>query len=205
VVNFHTTSEDKHNWEIKEIVETIKNVFPVSQDLEQELKDYFFPKTGNKNADGSDERLSLPTYAKDWWAYFNQPVQTIKNKAHPLPFLITDLVRNKDFFNTQIRDPKDPMLNQMYDMAKYIKDESTSFSYKNFQKMQKNKQDTWKNAVISITGINVAPSYITKSPTQKLMTRYIVDRIPDITKTKEEFAKSEYRRALKSRIRKGEK
>jgi len=171
----------------------------------QELKDYFFPKTGNKNADGSDERLSLPTYAKDWWAYFNQPVQTIKNKAHPLPFLITDLVRNKDFFNTQIRDPKDPMLNQMYDMAKYIKDESTSFSYKNFQKMQKNKQDTWKNAVISITGINVAPSYITKSPAQKLMTRYIVDRIPDITKTKEEFAKSEYRRALKSRIRKGEK
>jgi len=39
VVNFHTTNEDKHNWEIKEIVETIKNIFPVSEDLEQELKD----------------------------------------------------------------------------------------------------------------------------------------------------------------------
>ena len=39
IVSFHTAKEDKHNWEIKEIVKTIKNIFPVAQDLEQELKD----------------------------------------------------------------------------------------------------------------------------------------------------------------------
>ncbi len=39
VVKFHTANEDKHNWEIKEIVKTIKNIFPASQNLEQELKD----------------------------------------------------------------------------------------------------------------------------------------------------------------------
>ncbi|MBU4370116.1 preprotein translocase subunit SecA [Patescibacteria group bacterium] len=39
IVSFHTANEDKYKWEIKEIVKTIKNIFPVVQDLEQELKD----------------------------------------------------------------------------------------------------------------------------------------------------------------------
>jgi len=39
IVSFHTANEDKYKWDIKEIVKTIKNIFPVDQDLEQELKD----------------------------------------------------------------------------------------------------------------------------------------------------------------------
>jgi hypothetical protein len=32
-------------------------------------KDYYFPRTGNKNPDGTDERVSFPSYIKDLYAY----------------------------------------------------------------------------------------------------------------------------------------
>jgi len=171
----------------------------------EEPKDYFFPKTGNKNNDGSDERLSLPTYAKDWFAYGTQPVKTVKNKTHPLWGLLTDVVSNKDFFSTQIRNPKDLISQQLLDVAEYIGREFLPLSARNYEKMSTadpGKQG--KNAWVSITGITSAPSYITRSPAQKLMYRYIIENIPDKTKNKEQTELYRYRRDIKNRLRKGD-
>ena len=71
--------------------------------------------------------------------------------------------------------------------------------------MQQTVDDKVKNMAISITGIVKAPSYITRSHAQKLMYRYISERMPDNIRSKEDFAKSQYRSTLKNRIRKGEK
>jgi len=170
----------------------------------EEPKDYLFPKTGNKNPDGSDERLSLPTYAKDWWAWSHRPIQTATHKLHPLWGTLGDLATNKDFFDTEIRHGGDPFLQQGIDFISHIGENFKSISRKNYEKMQKTApEQRLRNAMVSITGITSAPSYITKSPAQKLMTRLIVDKIPRGARTKEQFERSQYRKVLKTMLRKG--
>ena len=170
----------------------------------RESKDLFFPRTGRINSDGSEERLSLPTYAKDIYSYSQQPVKTLQNKLHPLVGIIDDLAHNKDFYNTEISDESDPVMKQMFDKAYYITEASKSFSFRNYEKMQKKEDAPLKNRMVSILGIQPAPAYVVRSDAQKLMYRYIADKIPQGTRTKEEFAKSDYRKTLKNRIRKGE-
>jgi len=169
----------------------------------EEPKDYFFPKTGNKNPDGSDERLSLPTYAKDWFAYGTQPIKTVKHKIHPLWGLMADIVSNEDFFSVEVRHPADPISQQMLDVAKHIGKEFLPLSVRNYKKMQKT-QPSGKNVWVSITGITSAPSYISRSAAQKLMYRYIIENIPDKTRTKESFRLATERKNIKNRLRKGD-
>ena len=171
----------------------------------EEPKDYLFPRTGKKNTDGSDERLSLPTYAKDWYAWSHQPLKTATHKIHPLWGLLGDLSTNKDFFNVEIRHTEDPLLAQAGQVAKHIGESFKSISLRNYEKMERVSPNRASNPWISITGISPAPSYITKSPAQKLMTRLIVERIPPKSKTQAEFERSTYRRTLKNRLRKGER
>ena len=167
-------------------------------------KDLYFPRTSRKNPDGSDERLSLPAYSKDVYAYSQRPVQTIKNKAHPLIGLMNEQIKNEDFYNIQIANPNDPIFNQIMERAQHIKDYSKPFSFKNYEKMKQAGEEKGLVAFVSITGITAAPSYVTRSAAQKLMYRYIAEKIPDATRTKEEGERSEYRRTLKNRLRKGE-
>jgi len=149
--------------------------------------------------------LSFPTYVKDWFAYATQPVRTVSNKTHPLWGLLDDLVRNEDYFSTQIRGSEDPVSRQMRDVAEYVAREFLPLSIRNFQKMTKaDPQKSGKNLWVSITGITSAPSYITRSPAQKLMYRYIIENIPDKPKTKEQSELYEYRRNIKNRLRKGD-
>ena len=171
----------------------------------EEPKDYFFPKTGRKNPDGTDERLSLPTYAKDIYAYSQRPLETVKNKAHPLIGLLSEEFHNKDFYNVQIANPQDWVFDQILDRGKHIVKYSRPFSFKNYEKMQRAGEGAKATAFVSITGITSAPAYVTRTAAQKLMYRYIIERIPDTTRTKEEFEKSEYKKTLKNKIRKGER
>jgi len=169
----------------------------------EELKDYFFPRTGNKNPDGSDERLSLPTYAKDWYAYGTQPITTLIHKQHPMWGLIGDIVTNKDFYNVKIRNEDDPIIDQMKEIVTYITNQARPISIKNFEKMQRGSDDKLRNAVISITGITSAPGYITKTRAQKLLSRYMTDKMPVGAKSKEDFEHLMYRRTIINKLRQG--
>jgi hypothetical protein len=163
----------------------------------KELKDYFFPN-------GPDGRWFLATYAKDIYAWSHRPIQTAIHKIHPLWGLLGDLVTNKDFFNVEIRHPEDPLLAQSGEIASHIFDGFKSISIRNYEKMSRVSSNKKRNILISITGISSAPSYITRSPAQKLMARILAERIPHKTRTKEEFERSTYRKVLKDRLRKGE-
>jgi len=169
----------------------------------EELKDYFFPKTGRSNPDGSPERLSLPTYAKDWYAYATRPWQTVKNKLHPLWRMITEFATNRDFYGTQVRNLDDPMVKQLEDTAQWFAKQYLPFSVRNYMKMQQAGEATSLSAVVSATGIQSAPGYISKSPAQLLMSSYIGSRQDIGGKTVEQGEKYELRRSLMDRARRG--
>ncbi len=162
----------------------------------EEPKDYFFPKTGYKNPDGSDERLSLPTYAKDWYAYADRPFETLNNKTHPIWSTLGDLWQNEDFFNVEIRHPDDPLVDQMQQVATYMGEAFLPFSVRNYQRMRQSGEPTAKAALTSAAGIISAPRYLTRSPAQKLMMDFIVARLPQGTRTRESFERSQLRKHL---------
>jgi len=178
--------------------------YVLSGERPREIRDYFFPRTGRKNPDGSDERLSLPTYAKDIYAYATRPLQTFVSKRHPLIGLSMEQFRNKDFYNVMLYDEKDGLMEQLYDRTIHIKNYAKPFSFKNYERMQLTSPDPLLNILLSITGIIAAPSYVARSNAQKLMYRYISERMPDTTRTEADFAKTLYRKVQKDRIRKGE-
>jgi len=170
----------------------------------KELKDYFFPKTGKLNPDGSPERISMPTYAKDYYSYFTQPAKTFVNKLHPFWHTVYELTTNKDFFNVQIRNPRDPITKQAVEVAKYIGEQFIPLSVKNYYKMRRTAPERVKqNLITSLTGETSAPAYVSRTAAQKLMYRYIFDSISRTPRTRKQFERSQYRKMLIAKLRAG--
>lgn len=73
----------------------------------QELKDYFQPKNGRLNPDGTPQRVQLPTYMRDVTAWKEKGIPaTIASKLSPLVSTIGDMLRNDRFYsNKETPDP----------------------------------------------------------------------------------------------------
>jgi len=135
----------------------------------QELKDYFFPRTGGTTNYGTPERVSLPSYVKDVYEYSQRPGQTIVNKLNPIFSLIGNLYSNQDFFGNPISDPEASYWHQKLQQAQFAAHEMTPFSLQGRQQMQATEQPSGFGASVKkalpMIGVTPAPGYIT-SPEQ---------------------------------------
>ena len=114
-----------------------------------DLKDLFFPRTGKTRPDGSEDRLSQPSYMKDIYEYGHDirgfvkygdnPLNTVMNKIHPLISTVADIIKNKDFFDGAIRSPGDKPMQQVQDEAEFMLKQMTPFSYRNYMQQSKVK------------------------------------------------------------------
>lgn len=165
----------------------------------RELKDYYFPRTGNKNSDGSDERLSLPTYARDWWAYADNPTETVINKLHPSVRLLQESWENQDFYGTEIRAKDDPIVSKLLSEAEHWLKAFQPISVRSYKRLaETNGHDPFLAAA---TGITPAPRYLTRSPAQKMAYKYIADKMPSGARTKEQFEHVKSRAAVKKMLK----
>ena len=161
----------------------------------KELKDYFYPKNGKKNPDGTDERISIPSYMKDVFAYTIEPGQTVLNKMYPLISILSDMLQNQDYYGTEIRNSNDPLVKQIGDEFKYFIKAWMPFSVSGALQ-SKNIGDGLDKQIISFLGFMPAPGYVTKTPLQKEISDIYSMRNQGV-KTQESFAKSQ----AKSQIR----
>jgi hypothetical protein len=160
----------------------------------QELIDYYYPKTGKKNADGTDERISLPSYMKDVFAVANEGVlKTASNKLNPIFSTIIDILQNKDYYGTEIRNANDPLVKQIGQEFKFLSSQFMPFSIQNATHGQ---SPVAKYG--SFMGITVAPSYITKTPLEKKISGMYENRFGHTTQTQAQKAEEDF----KSQIRK---
>lgn len=142
--------------------------------------DMFQIPTGEVNQDGRKERVNLPSYMKDVYSFKNDPIRTIANKLHPLGQALTDLIRNADYRNVEIRHPDDPISRQVYDAARYFFKDMIPFSFENAQRMGEAEGKTGAAAFLptsrrqlaAFAGITEAPSYQTMSPAEKEASDY---------------------------------
>lgn len=141
-----------------------------------ELKDYFYPKTGEVDADGNPERVQLPSYAKDVYAYTGAPWQTVKHKANPLVETVIGALNNEDFYGDEIRNPNDPVVKQAAQEAAYIAKQVTPFSYRNMQESSQRGDQSATTKIGNWFGVTPAPRAVVRSDAQNMMADMLSSR-----------------------------
>lgn len=163
-----------------------------------QTKDFFFPRTGRTNPDGSEERLSFPSYVKDEFALATHPFVTASHKLHPVFNMATELATDKDFYGTQIYDPDASLPNEAKDVLKYLGESFLPYSVKGSNQAA-NKAGSAVMRMLPFIGITPAPGDITKSP----FNQYVTDRYYDQRGTRTQ-AQAERSRELSQAIEKVE-
>lgn len=132
----------------------------------QDPKDYFMPRTGEKDRNGNDVRLNLPSYIKDVIATSKHPITTLGHSLNPLLAGMADLLQNKDFYDTEIRHPDDPLWKQGSDVAKFVGEQFVPFSVSGARQLQANDAPAWK-LVAPFFGVTPVASRILMTPAQE--------------------------------------
>jgi len=168
-----------------------------------QIKDLFFPKTGRKNDDDSDERLQLPNYWVDHYKLSTEPAQTAENKIHPLWKMLWEVGHNKDYFGTRIRDPEAPALEQAQEVGKYLVSKFVPITFANMQKGQQ-RHETPAQQVGHFFGVNTAPARVARSDFQNFVAQGGTRGWGNYTKTPEEAQLRQQVHAASAAIRRSE-
>jgi hypothetical protein len=161
----------------------------------QELRDYFFPQTGETDEEGRPMRMSMPTYVKDVYHYAKEPTRTIANKVAPLPNLLAEMIRNEDFFGTKIRNEDDPLIQQLLDLAKHGAGGFVPFGFRNIER-EREKGGSLGIASQSFVGITPAPAALNRTAAEQLASELMREQMPEGGRTKEEFERATLRRKV---------
>ena len=161
----------------------------------QELKDYFFPKNGGIDNKGQDARVSLPTYMKDVYHYTTNPVQTVINKFSPVNDVVLEMLNNKDYYGTEIRNVDDPAMQQILDEANFIKNQFTPFGFSN---QGRDTRTSIGSKIEPFIGIAPAPYDINMTKAEKEAYELEKGKIPVGSRTKEQAEHSKTKAKLRS-------
>jgi hypothetical protein len=170
----------------------------------KELKDYFFPRTGNTDERGNPERITFPSYMKDIFHLKREhPAQTVTSKLHPLITTVAEMLQNEDYYGTQIRNPDDPLTQQALDELRHLGTAFVPFSARGFAKERERGTSTVKS-LLPFVGITPAPAYVNKSEGVRMMDEMLGEKMPGGARTQEEASHSLAKYGFIRRIRKGE-
>lgn len=162
-----------------------------------ELRDYFYWKTGKTLPDGTKERVVPPTYLKDFQSYYHHFVKTNLDKLNPMWASMAQMVNNKDFYGTQIRNPEDPIVKQTEDEAKYVLKQFKPFSFDAAQHRQ-DKGPVGKAE--SFLGIQPPPAENIRSKAAQQIADWHALHAQG-GQTQEEFDKTQARHAITTAVR----
>ena len=156
------------------------------------MADYFFPKTGEVNPNGSDERLQLPSYFKDAMGASHHPFQTIGAKLASPIHILTDLIQNRDYWGNQVYDPNDWAGQRGIDVVKYLAKTTAPFALQSYEQGAKGGPGRF---AMSLLGVRPVPREYANSPAQNVIDSYN-QMMRATTTTKESAALKSLKRDL---------
>ena len=172
-------------------------------DPPEEPKDFFFPRTGRKNRDDSDERLQFPTYWMDHYKLATHPLQTAGHKVHPSIGMALETFANKDYYGVEIRDEDAPLPTQATQIAEYFAKGFVPYSITGQGKLTENDAGLAAR-VGNFFGFTVAPASVSRSEFQAFVADKAADTAPRGARTQAQADKSEHMREVESELRRGE-
>lgn len=128
----------------------------------QELKDFFYPRTGLTNKNGDPDRVALPSYMKDVFSYGTNPIQTVENKMAPELSTLLDIWNNKNFYGDMIRNPDDSTAKQFEQVGSFVLGQLEPFSAQQFSR-ELAAGGGPRSVIESLGGIVGAPASATKT------------------------------------------
>lgn len=167
-----------------------------------ELKDYFFPRTGRMNPDGSEERLSLPSYWMDHYKLTAHPIMTVVHKVNPLFSALIEIAQNQDYFGVRIYDPSGSGMQMAEDIGKNLASRATPFTFSNDQEIRAAGGSTAMR-VGSFFGVTPAPASITRTPFQQFVAQNGTKGYDNAIKTPEAAARTKAKRQAEADMRAG--
>lgn len=200
--------------------------------LPSSAKDCYFPRTGRQNADGSDERLSLPTYMKDLVAYFgglandqgrglmgrlaneaSQLGSIAAHKAHPLISRSIEFAQNKDFYGNQIWDPDGTTEEQLMQTLKSFGDSFKPYAFSGAEQRAKTRaanpdyepkhMPSFLDKAAPFVGFTPASAKLSRSPLVNEMSDYKAAHRDPAARTFKEQDKREAKDLLRNAVKSG--
>jgi hypothetical protein len=133
------------------------------------LMDALFPRIG-KNQDGTDKRLHMPFFTGELGALYEMSQKEglgtaydyFKNSAQPALSGIGELASNKDYRGTEIRNPHDPLINQIGEAAKFVLGEMAPLSVESGIISPK-PGATWSDRILPFFGLPTAAAWTSRT------------------------------------------
>jgi hypothetical protein len=132
-----------------------------------EMKDLFFPRTGQLDEAGRAARVSLPSYMKDAYHLSTNPTQAVLNKLNPMLETVAELLENRNFYGVEIRSANDPVMRQIADVGKFLGTMVTPFAVQGAIR-QHQIGGSGISQALSFLGVTSAPADISKTPAERL-------------------------------------
>jgi hypothetical protein len=169
----------------------------------RDLKDAFFPRTGEKDEKGNPQRISLPTYMKDIYHFGTEPLKTLSNKLHPMLTLIHEMIVNKDFYGEKVRNEDDPLVQQVKQLAVHAVTAQEPLSIRNLRR----GLELGQSEVVagrSFVGLTPAPSAINRTKAEQLAAEITQEKVPVGARTHEAVEKSRLKHDLARKFAAGD-
>jgi hypothetical protein len=126
----------------------------------QKSEDYFFPgPDGNK--------ISFPSYMKDFYSFKSQPFKTAVNKLHPSVSQMYQMYENADFYGTEIYHPGDDKFKQGMDVLKWYGSTFLPLTYSGIQR-RIDRGEAISSSASSLFGFMPAPASIGQTKAENL-------------------------------------
>lgn len=167
------------------------------------FKDLYYPRTGRKNRDGTDERLALPDFVKEEYALTHHPIETALHKLQPTWAMGNELLQNKDFYGTQIVDPDAGYPEQVADVLKYLAKGFEPYSVQGAVKARDAGASVGEEA-LSFVGAQPASGEISKTAFQSFVDEKYFDTLPRGARRQEDAEASKKLADARAAIQRGE-
>lgn len=121
-------------------------------------------------------------YTTDIYHYGTQPIQTLVNKTSPMFNIVAEMIRNKDFYGTEIRNEGDPLVKQMLDTALHPIKAAKPFTIRNIERAHSLNEPREIQAE-NFFGVRGAPASVNQTKAERLARDLVLSKIPTEGKT----------------------
>lgn len=154
----------------------------------ESFEDYYFPKDGSKNPDGTDHRVSIPSYMKDVYSYVKNGPSTLTHKISPFYSELNEMLNNKDFYGVKIVNPDDSWYQKGIDLLRYQGKSMIPFTFRQRTGEEEGflKHTMSKEGIEQLMGIMPAPREMERNDLENMIAREGAKNYSTEAKTKEQ-------------------
>ncbi len=175
-----------------------------SFDLALAMRDLAYPRNGELDANGREEREAAISYLKDYFSWAKHPITTLEHKLKPFLSMAWEAIENEDFYGNALRDENDPFLTQTWDTLRASLERLLPISSANalHRAGEGATPKQWLEEWVKIQAIPFTPASVEVERSD--LENYLHGLQPPTHRTKEEAEKAAARRQFRVDLRAGD-